>query len=47
MPGLVWAARSVPSCPGRMEAKMDVYNLIILLILLAFIVWSYGRGRWF
>jgi ABC-type uncharacterized transport system permease subunit len=32
--------------PGRMEAKMDV-NLIILLILLAFIVWSYGRGRWF
>jgi len=26
---------------------MEVYNLIMLLILLAFIVWSYGRGRWF
>jgi hypothetical protein len=32
-----------------MEAKMDVdvYSLIMLLILLAFIVWTYGRGRWF
>jgi hypothetical protein len=29
------------------RTKMDVYNLIILLILLAFIVWTYGRGRWF
>jgi hypothetical protein len=37
----------VPSCPAEptQEAKMDVTQIILLIILAALIYW-FGRGRW-